>query len=219
MCDAQKLIVIRNALDPSLPPVGTRGEARRRLNLPAAELVVGMVARLAPQKGVGRFVQAAVLVLKQVPEATFVLVGGGPLEAELRTRVEKLGPIHRPERFRIEGHREDAHELYRAFDVLALSSLYEGLPYVLLEAMAQGVPIVATDVLGTNDVVVDGETGLFSPALNDETHIASANHARAHRSRTARAPVQRLHWNACAPRFSFDDFIQGHRALYRPDAL
>jgi glycosyltransferase involved in cell wall biosynthesis len=213
LCAPEKLVVIRNALDSAPPPTGSRTEARRRLKLGETGLVVGMVARLAPQKGVGRFVRAAALVLKQLPESTFVLVGGGPLEAELRARAATLGVP--PERFRIEGHREDAHELYPAFDVLALSSLYEGLPYVLLEAMARGVPVVATDVPGTNDVVVDEETGLLA-RVNDESHIARqivrilADPAL--RTRLCAASLERVRTV-----FSFEDFIRGHRALYRPE--
>src|SRR6185295_16956717 len=108
-------------------------------------------------------------VLSTHPQAIFVLVGGGPLEKQLRARAAALKiPA---ERFYFLGHREDAEALYPAFDLLVLSSLYEGLPYVLLEAMARGVPVVATDVLGSRDVVDDGQTGLLA-RVNDPRDIA-----------------------------------------------
>jgi glycosyltransferase involved in cell wall biosynthesis len=170
-----------------------------------------MVARLAPQKGVGAFVQAAALVLKQRPDAVFCVVGGGPLTQQVRARMAELNVT--PESFRLLGHREDAPALYPAFDVVALSSLYEGLPYVLLEAMAWGVPVVATDVLGSRDVVADGETG-FLARLDDPAAIADRllrllNDA-ALRARCGAAARQRV-----ADEFSFAAFVDGHRKLYR----
>src|SRR6185295_14572896 len=108
-------------------------------------------------------------VLSTHPQAIFVLVGGGPLEKKLRARAAALKIP--PANFHFLGHREDAEALYPAFDLLVLSSLYEGLPYVLLEAMALGVPVVATDVLGSRDVVVDGETGSLA-RVNDPADIA-----------------------------------------------
>ena len=173
VAEAAKLVVVRNGIElPSGDPAtieNARAAARRTLNIAGDQLAVGMVARMAPQKGVGAFVKSAALILKKKPECVFFVIGGGPLEAEVRARMAENNVS--PEQFRILGHRQDAPQLYPGFDVAVLSSLYEGLPYVLLEAMAWGVPIIATDVLGSRDVVADGQTG-FLARVNDPAHIA-----------------------------------------------
>jgi glycosyltransferase involved in cell wall biosynthesis len=222
LCEPEKLIVIRNGIEfpngaEHLPAVDSatlnqqrRDTARKVLGLSSDALAIGMVARLAPQKGVGAFVQAAARVLQKCPQAIFMVVGGGSLDGEVRARMTELKI---PEaNFKLLGHREDADALYPAFDVVVLSSLYEGLPYVLLEAMAWGVPVVATDVLGSRDVVLDGETG-FLARVNDPGHIAERTlllledaPLRARYSAAARKRV--------AEHFSFEAFIEGHRKIY-----
>jgi glycosyltransferase involved in cell wall biosynthesis len=208
---AGKMIVIRNGIE--LPePVSAvrRAELRLSLGIQPDAPTVGMVARLAPQKGVGMFVRAAARVLQKRPETVFLMVGGGPLESEVRARATELGLP--PEKFRMLGHRADTAALYPAFDLLALSSLYEGLPYVLLEAMACGVPVVATDVLGSRDVVDDGVTGLLA-RVSDPGHIAERIllllNDPPNLRRCGVAARERV-----AAEFSFQSFIAAHRTLY-----
>ena len=224
LCTPEKLVVIRNGIEfpqtaaaiaPDLETTKQRRmAARQTLGLDSNTLAIGMVARLAPQKGVGAFVQAAANVLKKCPDAVFLVVGGGPLEVEVRARMAELNI--RDASFRLLGHREDAESLYPAFDVVVLSSLYEGLPYVLLEAMAWGVPVVATDVLGSRDVVLDGETG-FLARVNDPAHIAERTLLLLEdaplRARYSAAARQRV-----AEHFSFESFIEGHRRIYNTSA-
>jgi len=214
LAPAEKLVVIPNGIELPALPAGGQKEARRAaraaLGLGGAALAVGMVARLAPQKGVGPFVQAAARVLRQRPDVVFCVVGGGPLQAQVQARLTELQVP--AQNFRLLGHREDAPALYPAFDVVALSSLYEGLPYVLLEAMAWGVPVVATDVLGSRDVVSAGETG-FLARVDDPADIASQllnllNDSQL-RARFGAAARKRV-----AEEFSFAAFIDGHRNLY-----
>jgi glycosyltransferase involved in cell wall biosynthesis len=206
-----KLVVIRNGIEaPPLPTVEQRQTLRSSLGLQPDTQVIGMVARLAPQKGVGMFVRAAACVLEKRPGAVFLLIGSGPLEDEVRARAAELRlPA---ENFRLLGQRQDAEKLYPVFDVVVLSSLYEGLPYVLLEAMAWGVPVVATDVLGSRDVVANGSAGLLAQ-VSDPQDIARqvllllddrelhARHSAAVRERVAKE-------------FSFNTFVEGHRRLY-----
>ncbi len=209
---AERLTVIRNGVElGALPTAETRANLRTALNLDLETPCVAMVARLAPQKGVGIFLRAAAAAIRQHPRVTFVLVGSGPDEEAVRARITELQLP--PERFRLLGHREDAESLYPAFDVLVLSSLYEGLPYVLLEAMARGVPVVATDVMGSRDVVVDGITGFLAP-VSDPAQIAEKvllllNNPELHARQSAAA---RRH---VADHFSFEAFVEGHRKLYR----
>jgi glycosyltransferase involved in cell wall biosynthesis len=215
LAPAEKLIVVRNGLE--LPAVNEsealtlRSAARKKLDLAENATVIGMVARLAPQKGIKAFVSAAARVLEKRPDVVFCVVGGGPLDENVRAGMSQLKLP--PEHFRLLGHRQDAAELYPAFDVAMLSSLYEGLPYVLLEAMAWAVPVIATDVLGSRDVVADGETG-FLARVNDPAHIAEKTLLLIDDE-----PLRRRQGQAARKRveteFSFAKFVEGHRALYR----
>ncbi|MCZ7643854.1 MAG: glycosyltransferase family 4 protein [Planctomycetota bacterium] len=212
LAPAEKLVVIRNGVAlPPAPDAARRLAERARLGLPADAPAVGMVARLAPQKGVGAFLEAAKLVLKRRPEALFVLLGDGPLEAEVRARAAALG-LDR-QRMRILGHVEDAEARYPAFDALALSSLYEGLPYVLLEALAWGVPVVATDVLGSRDVIAHEETGLL--ARSGEPADLAAQLERLLGDATLRARLGEAGRRRVGERFALETFLEGHRRLYR----
>ena len=141
-----------------------RAAARRRLGLPEKGLLVGMAARLAPQKGCRHFVRAARLVAHRRPDVRFALVGEGDIGEDLVRLAADLGL---GDRFRWLGHCDDMRAFYAALDVFVLSSLWEGMPYVVLEAMACGRPVCATGIPGVREVIRHGETGLLSPAEDD----------------------------------------------------
>jgi glycosyltransferase involved in cell wall biosynthesis len=207
-----KLVVIRNAA-PVPEPAGPDERAARRAELDLAPdaLAVGLVGRLAPQKGAGDFLRAAAALLPRHRSVVCLLLGAGPLEAELRGLARRLElPA---ERFRFLGYRENAARLYPAFDVVALSSHYEGLPYVLLEAMACGVPVAATDVLGSREVIVHESSGLLVPP-GDPPRLAEAllrllddRELRARLGAAGRARVRE--------QFGLEPFFESHRRLYR----
>jgi glycosyltransferase involved in cell wall biosynthesis len=138
---------------------------RRELGLSEDELLVGVVARLNEQKGHKYLVAAAPEIVKQFPHVRFVFVGDGPLRADIEKQIDDLG-ISR--HFTFLGFRDDVHEILKVFDIFVLPSLYEGLPNVVLEAMAAGKPIIATAVDGTPEAVADGETGLLVPSREPE---------------------------------------------------
>lgn len=122
--------------------------------------LVGVVARLQPEKGVANFLKAAARVIPCVPETQFIVAGDGPLREELETLVRRLG-LERNIHFL--GFRSDARSLTGLLDVLAVSSLTEGAPLVVLEAMGAGVPVVASAVGGIPDQVRHGREGLLVP--------------------------------------------------------
>lgn len=145
----------------SVPPV--RGSYGDTLPLPA-ELgegpLVGVVARLQPEKGVTNFVTAAARVAKEFPAARFVVVGDGPLREELFALAERLGVR---ERFLFLGFRPDAQALIKLMDVVAVPSVSEGTPLVVLEAMGAGVPVVASKVGGIPGQISHGREGILVP--------------------------------------------------------
>jgi glycosyltransferase involved in cell wall biosynthesis len=123
--------------------------------------IVLAAGRLSPEKGFGVLVEAAAGVLKQHPTPAFVLFGEGAERAKLEGRVRELGIA---ERFVMPGFTAELDQFLPWADVTVLPSFTEGLPNVALEASAAGVPVVATAVGGTPEVVVDGETGLLVPS-------------------------------------------------------
>jgi glycosyltransferase involved in cell wall biosynthesis len=122
--------------------------------------VVGTVGRLTAQKAQQYFIDAARIVRQVVPGTRFVIVGDGELREDLITYCKGQGL---EDAVIFTGYRTDVIRIMSTFHVFALSSLYEGLPFVILEAMALSKPVVSTAVDGVCDAVVDGKTGLLVP--------------------------------------------------------
>jgi glycosyltransferase involved in cell wall biosynthesis len=152
-----------HGVDPAGVPRGADARARARaiLGLAAGTPVIGCVANLTPKKDHVGLLEAFVEIGRVVPGATLLLVGTGPLDAELRERARSMGIA---DSVRFLGSRDDVLDLLPAFDVFVLGSRFEGLPISLLEAMAAEVAVVATRVGGIPEVVADGVHGLTVPA-------------------------------------------------------
>lgn len=160
-----KLITIPNGIDVSgfSSQLGEEGRDRLRteLGLGKDDLVVSVVARLHPQKGHRYLIEAIPSILAHVPNAVFLLAGDGPLRDELDQAIDRAGVGHA---VRLLGARNDVPDLLSISSLFVLPSLWEGMPNAVMEAMAAGLPVVATSVDGTPEVVLDGETGLLVPA-------------------------------------------------------
>jgi glycosyltransferase involved in cell wall biosynthesis len=139
-------------------PATTAPVAERPVASGPRGAVVGVVGRLVPEKGVDVFLQAAVLVLAVVPHARFLVVGEGPMRADLERRATNLGIA---DRVTFTGFRGDAPQIIAELDILAVPSRSDGSPLVVCEAMAAGIPVVASRVGGLPDLVADGRTGLL----------------------------------------------------------
>lgn len=163
--------VVKNAVElerfANLPG---RAEARRRLGLPQEEALIGCVARLDVQKGIDYLLQALARLRGSGVPVRLALVGGGPLRQRLERRARVLGIAGAVV---FAGEVPDVVPWLAAFDVFALPSLWEGMPLALGEAMAAGLPVVATAVSGTPEMVKDGENGLLVPP-RDPVALAEA---------------------------------------------
>ncbi len=137
-----------------------RDAVRRDLDLPADADVVIVVAKLTEQKGHSVLLRAIAPLLESMPGLHLLIVGDGPRGDDLRAQAAGLPG---GDRVRFLGVRSDTRELLGASDLFVLPSLWEGLPMALLEAMAAGLPVVATAVSGTRDVVDDGVSGALVP--------------------------------------------------------
>jgi len=155
---ASKTVTIHNGIDTRAAPARDAAEVRRSLEIPGGVPLVGMVARLAPQKGIGDFIHAARAVLREVPSARFLIGGEGPLRKEAESLLREL---QIEGRLRLLGKVDSARELIAALDVLVVASTSEGSSLVAMEAMAAGKPVVATAVGGVPELVVNGETGVL----------------------------------------------------------
>jgi glycosyltransferase involved in cell wall biosynthesis len=185
---------------------------RRRLGLAGGDIALGTVARFTHQKGHAFLLDAAPAVLKAFPRVHFIFAGDGPLRGMLQARAEQLGLR---DRVHFLGFRTDVPDMLNAFDAFVLPSLYEGLPNAVLEAMACGLPVVATRVDGTPEAVVHGKSGLLvDPA--DSRQLADAlirllSNARL-RGRLGRSARKRI--ETC---FGLDKQIGEFLELYRLD--
>jgi glycosyltransferase involved in cell wall biosynthesis len=198
--------VIPSGVDTELfrPRPEARGELRARLgiaNANPATPVIGTVGRLEARKGTALLLEAAAqLVKKGLSELRVVVVGDGPLRDELSALAARLGIT---ERVHMLGNRSDVAEVLVALDVFVLPSHSEGMSNALLEAMATGLPVVATAVGGNPEVVSAETTGVLVPpdnamALADAVlRLVASPGLRAQLGAAARGQVQERH-GACA---------------------
>jgi glycosyltransferase involved in cell wall biosynthesis len=167
---SEKIKVIYNGQD-VLPPLGPEKKLslRDELGLAEDEQVIGVVGSLYPVKGHKYLLAAVPQVLKHHPRTIFLIVGRGELELALKEEVKRCG-VEKQVRFL--GFRNDVSALLSIMDIFVLPSLSEGLSIALLEAMAAGKPVVATNVGGNPELVIDGETG-FSVPPSDPDALAA----------------------------------------------
>ena len=158
---ADRIRTIRNGVDLSRFGGRTQAAARRLLGLDPGALVVGTAGRLVAVKDHRTLLEAVADLRSRNVPATLVVAGDGPLRAELEAAAATLGIAAH---VRLIGHHERIEDLLPAMDVFVLSSISEGLSNTILEAMASGLPVVATRVGGAEELVVDGETGVLVPS-------------------------------------------------------
>ena len=129
--------------------------------------IVGMIACFKPQKSPLDFIKAADIVIREFPETYFLLVGDGELKSDIEELVKKL---NLSENIIFAGWRDDINEVIRIFDIFVLTSLWEGLPRSIIQAFAANIPVVATKVDGSSEIIEDGINGyLTTPGYYEET--------------------------------------------------
>jgi glycosyltransferase involved in cell wall biosynthesis len=202
--------VIPNAVAMPSPPNTTRNQLLAELGLPAQSRLIGLVGRLWPQKRVKDAIWAADLLKVIRDDVHLLVVGDGPQRDRLRRFRDQVcirGKVH------FLGERGDVPRLLPHLDVLWSTSGYEGQSNAILEAMASGVPVVATDIPGTRELVVAGETGYLIP-VGDRAAFAK------HTERLLNDAALAGRFSAAArhrveSEFSVEKMVERHVGLYR----
>ncbi len=207
LSNAKNLIVIPHGLNESAQKLLPREEARQKLNLPANAFIVGAIANLYPTKGIDILIEAA--ANPELKELFFAIIGDGPERTKL---LEMIKARALQKNFFLIGAKDEAAMYLPAFDIFVLPSRKEGLPYALLEAMAAGLPIVATDVGAAREMFENEKSALIVPA-NDKHALARAIKKLAV-DKSFSASLGRLAQTKIKDSFSFENMIQKTRELY-----
>jgi L-malate glycosyltransferase len=200
--------VIYNGIDIGpLPDTDARPRVQERLGLSQGRVVVGTIARLDSVKDLGTLIEAVALVNRNIP-ATLLIIGDG---AERKPLEDKAVMTHADGMVRFLGHRDDARDLLAGCHVYANSSIHEGISLTILEAMAAAIPVVATRVGGTPEILED-TCGRLVPARDAQTlaaalsDLAARPDLREHLGRAARQRVE--------TRFTLERMIREYREAY-----
>jgi glycosyltransferase involved in cell wall biosynthesis len=218
----KKLCVIPNGFDLERfrPDEKSRREVRAELGVPSTALLVGMVTRMHPMKDIGNFLKAAGRVAQELPNSRFLLCGEGMTGKSAQLESWRKDAGLPTDRLLLLGRVSNVERLYPALDLYVSSSLSEGFPNVLGEAMACGVPCVATDV-GESSLIV-GDTGDIVPSRNvgalTGAILGKLRLSAAARRSLGQAARDRIAQNYSLPTISaqyaalFDQIIQGRAA-------
>lgn len=155
---SSKLLTIHNAVNTEeIQPTGTVEEVRSELGIDSGDFVIGSAGRMVPVKGYDIFLEMAGIFLTMHPNTRFLLVGDGPQKEELERKAIEMNLENK---VLFLGFREDIINIINCFDIFVVSSFHEGIPMVLLEAMALKKAIVASDVGGIKEIITDGVSGI-----------------------------------------------------------
>lgn len=207
---ADRILHIPNGVDPDrFRPASDAAGERAALNLPAGPLVI-FAGRLDPQKGLDTLITAVEPLLRATPELRVLLLGDGPLRGDLEARIRHADLA---DRILLHGIVADVAAYLRSADVFVLPSVGEGMPNALLEAMATGLPCVASEIGGCRDVIDDGQTGLLVPP-------GDAGALRATLEHLLRSPALRHRLGTAAreevvARLGLERMVDRYEACYR----
>jgi glycosyltransferase involved in cell wall biosynthesis len=207
---AEKFTLIANGMSPLPASDITREQLLAELELPPNARLVGAVGRLWPQKQVKDLIWASDLLKVIRDDVHLLIVGDGPH----RDRLERFRrQVRIEDKVHLLGERNDVPRLLPHFDVLCLASSYEGMPNVIMEAMAAGRPVVATEIPGNRDLVVPGQTGFLVP-IGDRAafarNILKLLDDEELNRRLGEAGRQRVF-----AEFSVEKMVERHRTLYQ----
>lgn len=208
--DANKLVLIPNGIDPNPLPQVDRAEVLREFDVPPDARVLGYVGRLWPQKRIRDAIWCIELIKNLKNNVYLLIIGDGP---ERDALVDWTKNTRNDDRVRFLGHREDVSRLLAVMDIFLLPSEFEGMPNALMEAMNAGLPAVASNIPGNDELVVDGETG-YLVAVGDTTQLASRVN-RLLDDDVMRTSLGQAGQRRVREAFSVEKMVEAHVRLYR----
>jgi glycosyltransferase involved in cell wall biosynthesis len=204
-----RLTYIPNAIDSAeYARSNNTQDAKRAVGLPPDRFAIGVIGRLSPEKGVDRAIAMMPHLLAEYPRVELHLIGDGPQRRELQALAGQLGVANA---IRWWGWQSDARPIYEMLDTLLLPSRTEGLPNVVLEAMAMGVPVAATDVGGVSDLLDNGDCGIV---LGNDEHTWARAIAPLLRMPTLRESYTDLAHRRVREAFSFQNRMRKVMDVY-----
>jgi len=206
----EKIVCVHSVVDPDAYNVRQNGNVREELGIPEDAPLIGIVAQLIERKGHKYLFDALPAILSKFPNTKVLVLGRGPLEARLRQQVVDLGVS---ESVIFAGFRKDIPILLSELDILVHPALMEGLGVAILQAMASGIPVIATPVGGIPEAVIDGVTGLLVPPRNSEALGTAV--LRLLSSPDIRMAMGQEGKRAVQERFSLDSMVEGTLKVYR----
>jgi glycosyltransferase involved in cell wall biosynthesis len=212
--DPARISVVRPGIPavPVLEPAAKdeqRAAARARWGISPECFVVSAIGRLSTEKRFDLYLEVCSELAALLPEARFLLVGGGKQEASLRALAARLGL---GERVIFTGLTRDMPGIYAATDLVMITSDTEGLPHVLLESMARGIPVVSTAVGGIPELVVSGQSGLLVPPGDRQALVKAAKQIHDDPGLAARLSAG---GREVARQLTLDNLVSGVEAVYR----
>ena len=206
----RKARIIHNGIEvDKFVPLSDREEIRRQLGLSPSAHVVGIVGRLVPEKAHHHFIQAIKLLSEEDPQIRALIIGEGKLLGQLKANVVKM---RLEDRIYFLGNRIELPSLYQAMDVFVMSSLREGFPLTILEAMAAQVPVIATNVGGVGECIEHEQDGILVEPSNP-AKLAEAIQ-RVFSDQNLRENLIRNASEKVCSRFSVQKMTRDHELLY-----
>jgi len=206
-----KISVVYNGVDLNeFSGIDVSPSLKKEMGIEWARFIIGAGGRFTEQKGFINLLRAVPLILKVYPDSVFVFVGDGPL----RGSFEKFVRDKKLERNIIfTGYRRDILRIFALCDIIAVPSLFEGMPNIILEAMALKKPVVGTDIPEIAELVEDGKNGLLVPVKNNSKVIAEKIITLLQGPGPRRSMGEKG-YNTVMEKFSLDKMVKGYEEIY-----
>ncbi|SIN81594.1 glycosyltransferase family 4 protein [Chitinophaga niabensis] len=204
-------VVIKNGVNPvKFNPGAAYPDVKAAYGIPADQLVIGYIARMTLQKDPVGMLEGFSLALQQFPDMKLLMIGEGELKEAALDAARRLNIT---DHVIFDNFRQDVPAVLNGVDIYCLPSLWEGFPIGVLEAMAMGKAVIASDVDGTREAVTDGDNGLLVPAKNSETLAAAI--VKLAKDKTLRAQLQQRAMDTIRSKYTVSGMTRQIEKIYQ----
>ena len=204
-------VVIKNGVNPvKFNPGAEYPDVKAAYGIPADQLVIGYIARMTLQKDPVGMLEGFSLALQQFPDMKLLMIGEGELK---EAALEAARRLNITDQVIFDNFRQDVPAVLNGVDIYCLPSLWEGFPIGVLEAMAMGKAVIASDVDGTREAVTDGDNGLLVPAKNSETLAAAI--VKLAKDKTLRTQLQQRAMDTIRSKYTVSGMTRQIEKIYQ----